>query len=825
MVTVPRAERGAAVAARSGRGTPQRRSCTSTPRRSSSSTGSTASGRRSRRASSPGAPSTAASTRSTTSARSRASDPRASRPCVDASRREAVAGALVPALACRPRRCRRRCTPGLAGIACVRAGGRRRRAAGAARRRARRHRRRAGPGARLGVVASVVAPRVAGARSARAADRSRGARSRGRDRRRHPSASGISARSRASRVRTSSCESRTRSRPGSVLDARRSPARAARADGRRLRRAHVARAAGCPRGAARAVDRRRRAARRRLGRDRRHPPQRPRRAARRRAATARRSPTACCSAATTASRTDTRDAFRASGLGHLLAVSGQNVVLLVAAVVVVCGWLGIVARARRSALAIAATILYVLVVGPGASVVRAGITGVVVALAWLANRPVARWHVLSVAAAGCLWLDPWAVLEPGFQLSFAAVVAIFVAAPRMRRWLEGTSCPARLREPLAISTRLHARHGADRVARSSTASRSSAASRPTSPRCRRSRRCCSSASPRRSCIRSRRSPRVPLAARRERARRLPGRRRAARRLARRARSAACSSGCSALPVRVAGGDGAGAVAAQSSSRSSPWRVPRSGSSSLLGRRHRDARAVRRRCASRSSTSGRGTRPWSRRPGFVGARRRRAPRRARRAAAARARGRDGSTRWCSRTRSPTTSAAPPRCSTGCRSGACSIPGSRTTSSSSSRRSPRARRHDVPSCSRGAGWRCEQERSTLRVLGPRHVVRGRGSERGGGRSSSRSGATCRVLLPADAESPVELPLDPPTVDVLEVAHHGSDDPGAARAPAPRAAAPRGHLGRRGQHLRPSRGVDARRARRGGRAGRAHRPRRAT
>jgi competence protein ComEC len=149
--------------------------------------------------------------------------------------------------------------------------------------------------------------------------------------------------------------------------------------------------------------------------------------------------------------TDTRDAFRASGLGHLLAVSGQNVVLLIGAVVVACGWFG-VARAPALGVAIASTILYVLVVGPEASVVRAGITGVVVALAWLANRPVARWHVLAVAAAGCLWLDPWALLEPGFQLSFAAVVAIFTAAPRMRRWLEGTSCPARLREPLAIST-------------------------------------------------------------------------------------------------------------------------------------------------------------------------------------------------------------------------------------------------------------------------------------------------------------------------------------------------------------------------------------
>jgi competence protein ComEC len=33
---------------------------------------------------------------------------------------------------------------------------------------------------------------------------------------------------------------------------------------------------------------------------------------------------------------------------------------------------------------------------------------------------------------------------------------------------------------------------------------------------------------------------------------------------------------------------------------------------------------------------------------------------------------------------------------------------------------------------------------------------------------------VLLPADAEAPVALPLDPPRADVLEVAHHGSGDP---------------------------------------------------
>ena len=37
---------------------------------------------------------------------------------------------------------------------------------------------------------------------------------------------------------------------------------------------------------------------------------------------------------------------------------------------------------------------------------------------------------------------------------------------------------------------------------------------------------------------------------------------------------------------------------------------------------------------------------------------------------------------------------------------------------------------------------------------------------------------MLLTADAESPVTLPIAPAGVDVLKVAHHGSDDPGLDR-----------------------------------------------
>ena len=37
---------------------------------------------------------------------------------------------------------------------------------------------------------------------------------------------------------------------------------------------------------------------------------------------------------------------------------------------------------------------------------------------------------------------------------------------------------------------------------------------------------------------------------------------------------------------------------------------------------------------------------------------------------------------------------------------------------------------------------------------------------------------VLLTADAESPVTLPLNPPPVEILKVAHHGSADDGLPR-----------------------------------------------
>ena len=92
-----------------------------------------------------------------------------------------------------------------------------------------------------------------------------------------------------------------------------------------------------------------------------------------------------------------------------------------------------------------------LAVGPQPSVLRAGIAGALVSLAWLTGRQRDRWYALLVAAVALLAWNPWNVLDPGFQLSFAAVVAIFVVAPRVKRVLEGYPVPAWSHDCIAIS--------------------------------------------------------------------------------------------------------------------------------------------------------------------------------------------------------------------------------------------------------------------------------------------------------------------------------------------------------------------------------------
>ena len=145
-----------------------------------------------------------------------------------------------------------------------------------------------------------------------------------------------------------------------------------------------------------------------------------------------------------------RDDFRASGLYHLLAVSGQNVAYVVLGVLLLA-WLAGLPRWAGQLAAVAGVLGYTCAVGWQPSVVRAGVAGSLASLAWLAARPADRWYFWLVGAAVLLAVNPYSLLEPGFQLSFAAVAGIFVLVPRIGRRLEGTPLPRVLHEVVSVS--------------------------------------------------------------------------------------------------------------------------------------------------------------------------------------------------------------------------------------------------------------------------------------------------------------------------------------------------------------------------------------
>ena len=135
----------------------------------------------------------------------------------------------------------------------------------------------------------------------------------------------------------------------------------------------------------------------------------------------------------------------------VLAVSGQNVIFIAGGVLGLAWLLG-VPRWLGELGALAGIGSYVLAVGAQPSVIRAGIAGALGSLAWLSARQRDRWHFLLLAALILLAWNPATVFDAGFQLSFAAVAAIFVFVPSLMRVLEGYPLPKKLAQVVAVST-------------------------------------------------------------------------------------------------------------------------------------------------------------------------------------------------------------------------------------------------------------------------------------------------------------------------------------------------------------------------------------
>jgi len=143
--------------------------------------------------------------------------------------------------------------------------------------------------------------------------------------------------------------------------------------------------------------------------------------------------------------------FQRTGVTHLMSISGLHVTLVSSLVAWCVGalWrrsaaccLSLPARKAAAASAIVAALGYTLLTGFAVPAQRTFYMVAVVAAALWSGRVVSPMRTLALALGAVLVLDPWAVLAPGFWLSFGAVALIFYVATgwamperRLAQWL------------------------------------------------------------------------------------------------------------------------------------------------------------------------------------------------------------------------------------------------------------------------------------------------------------------------------------------------------------------------------------------------------
>ncbi len=140
---------------------------------------------------------------------------------------------------------------------------------------------------------------------------------------------------------------------------------------------------------------------------------------------------------------DTYEAFRKTGLLHLISLSGMHMGILVGIIWWFCKLAGLM-KPARAGVCILATVVFLLVVPPRAPTVRAVIIVWAFCVAILLRRRVNPLNSLSLAAIILLLLRPTQLFEAGWQLSFAAVAGILAFTHKTEDFLRA-ALPDRLR--------------------------------------------------------------------------------------------------------------------------------------------------------------------------------------------------------------------------------------------------------------------------------------------------------------------------------------------------------------------------------------------
>jgi competence protein ComEC len=145
--------------------------------------------------------------------------------------------------------------------------------------------------------------------------------------------------------------------------------------------------------------------------------------------------------------------FQATGLGHLLVVSGENVAMVLAPVLGLAMWLRL-ARWPTFVLGGAVVLFFVVLTGAEPSVMRAGVMAGLSLLGILLGRPRSTASVLAGAVFLLLVLDPTLVWAVGFQLSVVATAGMTLMATPIAERLRFLPRPAALAAGATLAAQL-----------------------------------------------------------------------------------------------------------------------------------------------------------------------------------------------------------------------------------------------------------------------------------------------------------------------------------------------------------------------------------
>ena len=145
-----------------------------------------------------------------------------------------------------------------------------------------------------------------------------------------------------------------------------------------------------------------------------------------------------------------QDVYVAAGLSHLSAVSGANISLVTSAAAVALRAVGVGPRAQVAG-ALAAMAVFVGLVGPEPSVLRASVAGVVGLLAVVGSTRMQPAHALSLGALVLLFVRSDLAVNFGFALSMAATAGIVGLFPLLFRAIAPLGLPDVLGRALAVA--------------------------------------------------------------------------------------------------------------------------------------------------------------------------------------------------------------------------------------------------------------------------------------------------------------------------------------------------------------------------------------